>query len=104
MRQRKPLEAAELFRRAGEEGYRPLISWCWNDGPEPREVRRQVRAFVQAGMGGFCIVPGAGQPHAISGDAWLDALEAAIDEAKRTGLTVWLHGSHPRRMDGEQSA
>ena len=33
--------------------YRPIPFWSWNEKLEPEELRRQVRAMHDAGLGGF---------------------------------------------------
>ena len=33
--------------------YRPIPFWSWNDKLDPEELRKQVRAMYEAGMGGF---------------------------------------------------
>lgn len=33
--------------------YRPIPFWSWNDKLEPGELRRQIGAMQNAGMGGF---------------------------------------------------
>ena len=33
--------------------YRPLPFWSWNDKLDPDELRRQIRAMHDAGLGGF---------------------------------------------------
>ena len=38
---------------------RPVPFWSWNDKLEPDELRRQIGAMQDAGMGGFLCTRGA---------------------------------------------
>ncbi len=62
--------------------------WDWNDRLVPAEIRRQVRSFAGAGFRGLVIQPAAGLPSRPMDTEWLEAVEAAIDEARRCGLVV----------------
>jgi len=58
---------------------------------EPDEVRRQVNLFAEAGVGGVMIHSRAGLITPYMGDAWFEAVDAAVDQAEQCGIHVWLY-------------
>ncbi|WP_225993087.1 glycosyl hydrolase [Actinomadura rudentiformis] len=81
--------------------FRPRFRWWWPDGlVDPREIRREIDQIADAGFGGAEIVAvhhsirdksvldPAG--HGWGGSAWNAGVEAALDQAKRRGITVDL--------------
>ncbi|MCA1596748.1 MAG: hypothetical protein LC772_10045, partial [Chloroflexi bacterium] len=92
---RRPPRSEDEFRPfaavSGSHPLRPLALWLWNDRLDPHEVRRQVRLLSEAGFGAIVIRPGEGLVTPFLSDGWLDAVEAAIDEARRVDLQIILH-------------
>ncbi|OPZ93796.1 MAG: hypothetical protein BWY73_00110 [candidate division TA06 bacterium ADurb.Bin417] len=80
----------DRFRRP-ETRFRGLPFWSLNDRLEPEELRRQVREFRRGGLGGFFLHARAGLETPYLGRAWFDGLTAAVDEARKEGLTAWLY-------------
>jgi len=68
-----------------------LAFWSWNDKLDRTEIKRQIREFKKAGMSGFFIHARGGLQTPYMGEEWMDAVEAAIGEAKQTDLEVWLY-------------
>ena len=71
--------------------YRPLSFWSWNGAMKEEEIRWQIREFQKAGFGGFFIHSRAGRTIPYMGKEWFAACQAAVDEAEKCGLDVWLY-------------
>ena len=78
------------FRSPGPE-YRGKPFWAWNGKLDPDELRRQVRAFKQMGLGGFFMHSRVGLATAYLSDEWFECVEATIDEADKQGMEAWLY-------------
>ncbi|MEV4564497.1 glycosyl hydrolase [Nonomuraea sp. NPDC049419] len=95
-----PAPGAGWFQRP-EAAVRPMVRWWWPDAHvTPGEVRREVDQLADAGFGGAEI---AAVHHSISDKsvldpaqhgwgtpAWNAAVEAALDQAARRGITIDL--------------
>ncbi len=81
------------FEEAGHDGHdlRPTTFWSWNDRLDPEEVRRQVREMAKAGLGGHFMHARRGLATPYLGPEWMEAVLAAIDEARHTDVTPWLY-------------
>ncbi|MBQ2923391.1 MAG: hypothetical protein IJE60_09990 [Tyzzerella sp.] len=75
----------------GNNQYKPISFWSWNGDMNEIEVRSQVRDFKEKGFGGFFIHSRAGRLISYMGDKWIQACEAAVDEAEKVGLFAWLY-------------
>lgn len=64
---------------------RPVPFWSWNDKLEPDELRRQIGAMQDAGMGGFFMHARGGLETEYLSEDWFRAVEASVDEAKSAG-------------------
>ncbi len=64
--------------------YRPIPFWSWNEKLDPEELRKQVRAMYDAGIGGFFM-------HACGAEARpeCDRHENALSS---TAGTLWFAG------------
>lgn len=71
--------------------FRPVVFWSWNETMLPDEVRRQVRLLAQGGMGGGFIHSRIGLLTEYLGDKWFEAVDAALDEAQKCGLLMYLY-------------
>lgn len=69
----------------------PAPFWFLNDRLDPQEMRRQVRLMAEQRVGGFFLHARMGRQTAYLSDEWFLAIDAAIDEAKKTGLGVWIY-------------
>ncbi|MFG2004745.1 glycosyl hydrolase [Spirillospora sp. NPDC048911] len=96
-----PAARAEVRPFAGSVAFRPRFRWWWPDGlVDPREIRREIDQIADAGFGGAEIVAvhhsvrdksvldPAG--HGWGGASWNAGVEAALDQARRRGITVDL--------------
>ncbi|MGI6083433.1 MAG: glycosylhydrolase-like jelly roll fold domain-containing protein [Limnochordia bacterium] len=82
--------------------YRPIPFWSWNDKLEPERLKKQVRAFAQAGMGGFFMHSRPGIRTAFLSDDWFAAVNASVSEAADVGLEAWIYdeSSYPSGFAG----
>ena len=70
---------------------RPVPFWSWNDKLEPDELRRQIGAMQDAGMGGFFMHARGGLETKYLSEDWFRAVEASVDEAKKRGMQAWCY-------------
>ena len=80
----------EIFKRPPAE-FRGCPFWALNESLDPMEMRLQVQEFHRAGMGGFFLHSRIGLITPYLGEAWMEALEAAVSEAEIWGLKAWLY-------------
>jgi hypothetical protein len=71
--------------------YRGAPFWSWNDKMEGPEIRRQIRDFHAAGIGGFFMHSRGGLETAFLSEEWFRACDAAIDEARKLGMLAWAY-------------
>ncbi|MFA5292978.1 MAG: hypothetical protein WC496_08095 [Phycisphaerae bacterium] len=71
--------------------FRPVVFWSWNEAMQPDEVRRQVRLLARGGMGGGFIHSRIGLLTEYLGDKWFTAVDAALDEAQKCGILMYLY-------------
>ncbi|MGI5282367.1 glycosyl hydrolase [Nonomuraea polychroma] len=95
-----PAPGADWFARP-RRAVRPMVRWWWPDAHvDPAEIRREVDQLAAAGFGGAeiaavhhsirdkSLLDPAG--HGWGSPAWNAAVEAALDQAARRGLTIDL--------------
>ena len=70
---------------------RPVPFWSWNDKLEPDELRRQIGAMQDAGMGGFFMHARGGLETEYLSEEWFRAVETSVDEAKKRGMQAWCY-------------
>jgi len=82
----------EQFLNPPDE-FTPVPFWFWNDRLEKDEILRQIRDFHEKGVMGFVLHPRMGIPDDIPymSDIYLDLVEAAVTEAERLGMIVFLY-------------
>ncbi len=98
-----PLDPRETVKGSylGELGYGPFINppaafrsftfYSVNDRLDPEELRRQVRGFHQAGLGGFYLHSREGLLTPYLEDEWWEAMEAAVSEAEACGINACFY-------------
>lgn len=74
-------------------GFYPF--WFWNDRLDENEVRRQIREMAAQGVKGFYIHSRQGLQQPYLSEAFFHMVDAAVDEAKKHGLTVHLYDEYP---------
>lgn len=75
--------------------FRPVPIWFWNGDLDEEEIRRQVRAFADGGLGGFQIAARTGLSTPYLSQRWFALVELASREAAVHGLQVWLADEYP---------
>ena len=65
--------------------------WAWSGKLDPQEIVRQVKTFKEMGYGGFYIHSRVNLETEYLGDEWMQCVKAAISEAKKYGLEVWIY-------------
>jgi len=87
------MDVLRRFSEARHEGreWRPTTFWSWNDRLDPEEVRRQIREMARGGLGGHFMHARRGLETAYLGPEWMEAVRAAIDEGRHTGVAPWLY-------------
>ncbi|MFI5267001.1 MAG: glycosyl hydrolase, partial [Chloroflexota bacterium] len=75
--------------------FRPVPMWFWNGDIDEEEIRRQVRAFAEGGLGGFQIAARTGLSTPYLSQRWFDLVDLAAQEAAPHGLQVWLADEYP---------
>lgn len=85
-----PLEMQ--FLQPSDE-FTPVPFWFWNDNVTEDELLRQIGDFADKGVMGFVIHPRMGMPKTIRymSDRYLELVEAAVREADRRGMIVFLY-------------
>ena len=71
--------------------YHPIPFWSWNEKLDTEETARQVRIMDKAGMGGFFMHARGGLKTEYMGSEWFSNIEAAANEAKKSGMYAWAY-------------
>ena len=83
------IEAAQF--RNPPLNFRPVAFWFLNHRLEEVELRKQIREMSEKGMGGIMLHARDGLRTAYLKDEWKIAIDAAIAEAEKHGMEVWLY-------------
>ena len=70
--------------------YRPLIALFWNAEVDRRRLAEQIDWVRAVGYGGFMVLPWHGIPYGVMTEAWLEAVEFALEQARQHDLEVWI--------------
>lgn len=84
------LDFINRFRNP-DASYRSIPFWSWDDKITEEEVVRQIGEMKRAGVGGFFIHSRIGLETEYLGRQWMRCVQAAVAEAARCGLNVWLY-------------
>ena len=71
--------------------FRSAPFWAWNGKLEEGELREQIRAMKQMGMGGFFMHSRVGLDTPYLSEEWFDLIAACADEAQKLGMKAWLY-------------
>lgn len=71
--------------------YRGIPFWAWNGVLNHEELRRQIRAMKEMGLGGFFMHSRIGLATEYLGQDWFKCIHACVDEAQKNGLNAWLY-------------
>ncbi|MCD6096579.1 MAG: hypothetical protein J7J99_08490, partial [Thermoprotei archaeon] len=80
----------EIFRNPPNE-YKGAPFWSINDRLIPSEIRRQIRLLNEGGFGGAFFHAREGLVTPYLSDEWFEAFKAAVDEAKKHDMYVWIY-------------
>lgn len=82
------------FSHPDPSKFGPVPFWFWNDKVTEPELRRQIRLIRQGGVRSFIIHARWGLKTAYLGKEWWRLIHAAVDEARSSGLKVWLYDEY----------
>ena len=71
--------------------YRSAPFWSWNDKLSDSELKRQIRAMHEQGIGGFFMHSRVGLLTDYLSDEWMARVRTCVQEAKRLGMKAWLY-------------
>lgn len=71
--------------------YRPIPFWSWNEKLDVEETRRQIEIMDAAGIGGYFMHARGGLQTEYMGSAWMDNIQAGIDEGRSRGMGAWAY-------------
>ena len=80
----------ELFRAPGAL-YRDTPFWAWNCKLNADQIRRQIAAFREMGMGGFHMHARTGLATAYLEPEFMKMVRECVDVAKRDSMLAWLY-------------
>jgi hypothetical protein len=97
--EREEKELFEIFRNPPADA-RPMVRWWWNgNAVEADELKRELKAMKEAGIGGVEINSIAMPPHALptgapahqwAGREWCNMVKVASEEARELGMITDL--------------
>ncbi len=87
----KTITALASEFQSPEAKYRGAPFWSWNGDLQPEELRRQIRLFQQAGLGGFFMHSRVGLKTEYLSPRWFECVRACIDEAHKLGMKAYLY-------------
>ncbi len=65
--------------------------WFWNDVMDPVEIRRQIVEMAGENVGGFFMHARMGRVTPYMSKEWMQAVRAAVDEARKLGMSAWIY-------------
>ncbi len=71
--------------------YRSAPFWSWNDELTDEELTRQIRAFHEAGIGGFFMHSRVGLLTDYLSEEWMARVKTCVDAARELGMKAWLY-------------
>ena len=80
----------EIFKETLPE-FRGVPFWSINDRLDPGEVARQIALLSKGGYGGVFFHAREGLSTPFLGEEWFRSFKAAVDEAKKHGMYVWIY-------------
>lgn len=76
------------------DAFRPVLMWFWNATPEKREIRRQIGEIHRAGIREFFVHPAYGLEIPYLSEAYFEAFDTALQEARRLDMRLWLYDEY----------
>ena len=71
--------------------YRSHVFYSLNDSLDAEELKRQIRGFKEAGLGGYYLHSRVGLLTEYLEEEWWAAIDAAVDAALETGLQAYFY-------------
>ncbi|MFC5406261.1 glycosyl hydrolase [Cohnella soli] len=95
------MQEKQLFKDP-PSAFRTAPLWVWNDEMTEGEIRAQLRAMKEGGMGGGFVHPRPGLVTEYLSDEWFRAFEIALDEARKLGMHLYIYdeNSYPSGFAG----
>ncbi len=78
------------FAEPGPE-FGPIPFWFLNDELTPEEIRRQIILMAEIKLGGVLLHARMGRVTPYLSETWFTCVEAAVDEAEKQGLHIWIY-------------
>ncbi|MBR1837660.1 MAG: hypothetical protein IJ783_10280, partial [Kiritimatiellae bacterium] len=72
-------------------GWRSAPFWAWNAKLDPARIAELVPEFAKMGYGGFFMHSRPGLDTPYLSDEWFAAVRAAVEAAKKAGLSAWMY-------------
>lgn len=80
----------DLFKNPPSE-FKGVPFWSINDRLDPEEIRRQISLLDEGGYGGVFFHAREGLATSFLGGEWFKSFEAAVNEAKKHGMHLWIY-------------
>lgn len=80
----------DLFKSPPSE-FKGAPFWSINDRLSPEEVARQIALLNEGGYGGVFFHAREGLATSFLGEEWFKSFEAAVNEAKKLDMYVWIY-------------
>ncbi len=90
-RKREQMKAITENLKNPDMKYRPVPFWSWNDKLSPDELRKQIRAMHDAGLGGYFMHARGGLLTEYMGEEWFDCVKASVDEGRKLDMNSWAY-------------
>lgn len=81
----------ETLNTIDKKQFKPVPFWSINSKLEKAEIIRQIQEMKSYGLGGFVFHARTGLVTEYLSDEWFEMVEAALLEAKRLGMIVWIY-------------
>ena len=74
--------------------YAPLALWFWNGRLHEAELGRQIKEFVDKGIGGVFIHARESLQTPYFGERWWDAVDFTVRKGREAGLKTWIYDEY----------
>jgi len=74
--------------------FSPAAFWFWYGDLDPERMREQIRLMTRQGVWNGFMHARAYLKTPYLGDGWWDAVDACVDEGKKTGFYPWLYDEY----------
>lgn len=77
--------------KKSSEKYRPVPFWAWNGQMTEEKIREHLHKIKEGGFGGVFVHPRPGLTVPYLSDEWFSLWKAALAEAKKLGLKLYIY-------------